>query len=224
MSDYIKPILTIDVVLVTLINLRLHVALMTRSAEPFSNALALPGGYIHAQSDVDTDAAARRILKSKLEFTPNHLEQVYTASGMTRDPRGWSASVVYLALHEPAMLEGLAVAGKVTLHDVHEGTALLPGLAFDHAELISNAIARLRGKAGYTSIAGYLLPPEFSMTQFREAVQVMLGKPLNNANFRRKVAELGLLKEVSIKGSQGRPAQQYSLVKSHLISFNRDLG
>lgn len=224
MQEYLSPILTIDVVMVTLKNLRIHVALMTRAAEPFINALALPGGYIHAQEDVDTTAAAVRILKSKLSFVPRHLEQVYTASGMHRDPRGWSASVVYLALQEPAVMEQLAAAGQVTLHDVHDGVAHLPALAFDHADLIDAAIARLRGKAGYTSIAGYLLPLEFSMTQFREAVQGLLGKPLNNANFRRKVAELGLLAEASIKGSHGRPAQQYSLVEPHLISFNRDLG
>ena len=57
---------TVDVVLLTLIDRQLHVALLQRANAPFQGEWALPGGYIHAQTDADAHAAAKRVLADKL--------------------------------------------------------------------------------------------------------------------------------------------------------------
>ena len=46
-----RPITTVDVVLLTLHEAQLAVALTTRTAEPFKGLLALPGGYVHVEQD-----------------------------------------------------------------------------------------------------------------------------------------------------------------------------
>ena len=53
-----KAILTVDVVLLTLVDAELHAALFKRENEPFQGRWALPGGYIHETEDDNAKAAA----------------------------------------------------------------------------------------------------------------------------------------------------------------------
>ncbi|MFT7724728.1 MAG: NUDIX hydrolase [Roseateles sp.] len=213
---YQNPILTVDVVILTLHDGRLQVALMTRTEDPFAGRAVLPGGYVHGDPrtghvDASTTHAALRILKQKLGFTPSHLEQVYTASGPKRDPRGWSASVVYLALHEPSAVDALIQAGAVSLHAVHP-TPALPPLAFDHTELIQTALARLQAKARYSTIVAHLLPPVFRLSDLRQAYELVCGTTENKANFRRKMLAADALVATDVRiGAVGRPAEGYRL-------------
>lgn len=67
------PILTVDAIILTLIDGKLKVALMKRPEGPFEGCLALPGGYVHADPqagyvDSSADAAMRRILLQKAQF------------------------------------------------------------------------------------------------------------------------------------------------------------
>lgn len=205
---HVSPILTVDVVMLAMIGKELHVALMLREGEPYRYFMALPGGYVHTQTDVDVYDAAARILRTKLDFTANHLEQVFTQASATRDPRGWSASVVYLALHDAQTLQALEAAGKVTLSSVHD----LPEMAFDHRAIIESAVQRLQAKAAYSSIGGYLLPREFTISALHGMVQCLLDKKINSANFRRKILDQDVLVETpSTLNSRGRPAQTYRL-------------
>ena len=95
---------TVDVVLLTLQQGSLQVALLRRERAPFAGVLALPGGYIHAQDDADAQASAARVLRDKAGLQSPYLEQLATFSGPVRDPRGWSVAVVYCALVPPEVL------------------------------------------------------------------------------------------------------------------------
>ncbi|WP_059054089.1 NUDIX hydrolase [Paenibacillus senegalimassiliensis] len=64
------------------------------------------------------------------------------------------------------------------------------GLAFDHAKIISTAVERLRGKVEYTGIALHLMPQLFTLTALQQVYEIILGKELLKAAFRRKVAHL----------------------------------
>ena len=64
------------------------------------------------------------------------------------------------------------------------------GLAFDHAKIVACAIHRLRGKLEYTNLALNLMPEKFTLTELQQVYEVILGKPLLKAAFRRKVKDL----------------------------------
>lgn len=221
---YNKPDLTVDVVLLTLIERRLHVALMRRDKAPYEGQWALVGGYIHTDEDQDALAAALRTLRVKLDFTPRHLEQVCTEANAYRDPRGWSASMVYLALHDQEKLQHLVATAGLQLFDVEDdGAHLPPDMAFDHAQLIRMAVQRLRAKAAYTTIGGHFLPEVFSLADMQATYEALLGLKVNPANFRRKILDMAGLAPAEILHSTGRPAQGYRL-KHDLDYFNRPLG
>lgn len=223
MPNHSFPILTVDIVLLTMIDGRLKVALMERDKEPERGCWGLVGGFVHVDEDEDSSAAAMRILREKLRFSPGHLEQVVTEANAHRDPRGWSASIVHLALNEPSVLEVLGQREGLKLFDVHDDGARLPGnLAFDHSILILKAVDRLRAKAAYSTICCHLLPETFLLAEMQEIYEGVLGKKINPANFRRKVLDAHVLDPVGLRSSSGRPAQAYRLARP-LDYFERQI-
>lgn len=205
-----KPIIcTVDVVLLTVKNSQLHVALLKRDHEPFAETFGLPGGYLLQDVDIDAREAATRVLLAKTGIQSPYLEQLETFTGLTRDPRGWSVSVAYYAL-VPAEVIELAQHPEVRLVPVDR----LKALPFDHAAIIGSALVRLRNKSLYSSLPVYLCGPEFTIPQLQEMYQTVLGEPLNKVSFRRKLDELDMLEEITgafETGRKNRPAQLYRL-------------
>lgn len=202
-------ICTVDVVLLTLRDSKLHVALLKRAQEPFAGTLALPGGYIHADEDRDTLDAATRMLLSKTGIRSPYLEQLATFSGPARDPRGWSLSVAYYALvpQETIKASGLASVHLVPVDGIK-------GLPFDHQNIIETAAARLRSKSNYSSLPVYLCGEQFTLPRLQAAYEAVLGEPINKVSFRRKMTELGMVEEITgamESGRANRPAQLYRL-------------
>lgn len=83
------------------------------------------------------------------------------------------------------------------------------GLAFDHAKIIGAAIERLRGKVEYTGIALHLMPQLFTLTALQQVYEVILGKELLKAAFRRKVAHLVTESDHYTENAGHRPSRLY---------------
>ena len=133
-----RPSVTVDVVVVVRQEGRLKVLLVRRKEPPFEGCWALPGGFVEPNEPLE--AAARRELVEETGVSPDHLEQVRAFGNPGRDPRGWTISVAFLAvLPEQEMPSWQPKAGsdasEVGWFDLEE----LPGLAFDHAEILAQA-------------------------------------------------------------------------------------
>lgn len=209
-------ICTVDLVLLTLKEGVLQVALLKRDKEPFKDVLALPGGFIHAEEDADARGAALRVLKEKAHITAPYLEQLATFSGPARDPRGWSLSIVYYALVSIDIVEQVGHSGRdqIRLVDVDK----LMQLPFDHQAIIGMAVDRLRNKSQYSSLPCYLAGENFTLPQLQRVYEALMGGELNKVSFRRKMSEMGMLEEVDGRfGLAGahRPAQLYRLRPEH---------
>ncbi|MDR3368117.1 NrtR DNA-binding winged helix domain-containing protein [Rhodoferax sp.] len=202
-----QAILTVDAVLLTLVEAELHVALIRREAEPFAGHWGLPGGYIHEQEDDSAKAAIARVLQAKAGVESPYLEEYGTFSGPVRDPRGWSLTVVYFALAP-------VVSGQVQMFPVHA----LPNLPFDHTQIIAKVLERVRSKASYSSLPVHLCPPEFTIPELHAVYEVVMGEKLNIANFRRKLEDLQVLEEIPgclRSGGRSRPSQVYRVSKKY---------
>lgn len=220
MPERETAIVTVDIVLLTLQDDELKVALMLRAKEPFVGELALPGGYVHTDADNDADQAARRIMKTKLGFEPSHMEQLETISGIARDPRGWSVSIVYVAL---IPCDALKVHASIPLHLYPVRN--LPALAFDHNRIVSRAVERLRSKGTYSTLPCHLLPARFTVPQMHQVYEKVLGTALNRTSFTRKIGDMGILEQAGDEklSGRGRAATLFRL-KEDLAFFPRPLG
>lgn len=207
--EYQRPGLTVDCVIfgLDLEAESLKVMLIERDVEPFAGVWAIPGGFV--RSDESLLDAATRELEEETGITDVFLEQLYTFGDPGRDPRGWVVSVAYYALVSPEK------------HNVHATTDArdarwfsvdsLPKLAFDHAEILETALERIRGKLTYAPIGFELLPQKFTVKQLQKLYEIVLGRKLDNRNFRKKIFAMDVLRELDEmqKGVPHRAARLY---------------
>src|SRR5688500_11574473 len=134
MADYPEFSVTADLVVLTVRGAELQVLLVRRGVEPYLGAWALPGGFVHA--DEDLDAAAVRELHEETGLTAPgaHLEQLASYGTPDRDPRGRVVTVAYLALLPdlPTPVAGSDAAGAAWV------ALPVADLAFDHARILAD--------------------------------------------------------------------------------------
>jgi 8-oxo-dGTP diphosphatase len=209
--EYPRPAVTVDCVVLGLDSDDLKVLLVQRGVDPFKHAWALPGGFV--KDDEELDAAARRELKEETNIEEVFLEQLYTFGTPGRDPRGRVITVAYYAL---AKLSDYRVKAATDAENVGwYALDKLPPLAFDHSEIITRAVERLRGKVRYAPIGFELLPPRFSLTQLQRLYEIVLERQLDKRNFRKKILSLGLVVETDEveTGVRHRAARLYRFDK-----------
>jgi len=189
-----RPSLTVDCVVFGLDGLDqedLKVLLIERGHDPFAGSWALPGGFVDMGEDLET--AARRELEEETGVTIGYLEQLYTFGAPQRDPRGRVISVAWYGLvrtldHPPT---GADDANKAEWFPVVSP----PKLAFDHQAIVTMAHERLKAKIRYAPVGFNLLPERFTLRQLQRLYEILLNRPLDKRNFRRKLLSMGLLIE-----------------------------
>lgn len=213
-----RPLATVDVVLFTVRADALQVLLVRRpddAAEPFPGRWALPGGFVNVETDASLLDCALRKLREKTGAITPYLEQLGSWGNATRDPRGWSATHCFYALVPAgavALQKGANAAG-VGWFDAD--AALRKRMAFDHAELLAAAVARLRGKVEYTSLPAFLIEEPFTLPELQTVYEVVLGRPMDKSAFRKRMLDGGFMEEAGMRaaeaGQLGRPAMTYRL-------------
>lgn len=132
---YPRPAVTADCVVITKEE-DPRVLLIQRGNEPFKGCWAFPGGFM--DMDETTEQCAMRELKEETGLVVDHLTQIGAYSKVDRDPRGRTLSVAYLAIvNEPLAVSGMDDAAKADWFPLSS----LPDLAFDHNEIMNDAIA-----------------------------------------------------------------------------------
>jgi len=189
--EYPRGALTVDCVVFGLDADELKVMLIQRGVPPFEGQWALPGGFVHL--DETLDEAASRELQEETGLQKVFLEQLYTFGAIDRDPRERVVSVAYFALvnlsdHTVQAATDARDAAWFAVHDT-------PTLAFDHKDILNTALERLQGKLRYQPIGFELLPRKFTLSQLQHLYELVLERPLDKRNFRRRVLAMDLLVE-----------------------------
>jgi 8-oxo-dGTP diphosphatase len=216
--QYPRPALTVDCVVFGFDEGALKVLLIQRGLEPFKGRWALPGGFVRVEETVDE--AARRELTEETGLTDVFLEQLYTFGAIGRDPRERVVSVAYYALVKLSDHRARAATDAASARWFP--VSKVPKLAFDHAEILATALARLKGKVRYQPIGFELLPAKFTLSQLQHLYEAVLETTLDKRNFRKKVLGLGLLiplRETAMVGRH-RPAQLFRFDARKRLSFS----
>lgn len=190
--EYPRPALTVDCVVFGVAEKTLKILLIERDVEPFAGRWALPGGFVHMGEDLES--AARRELVEETGVDKLYLEQLYTFGDVDRDPRGRVVTVAYYALvrladHRVQAATDARDAAWFAFDD-------LPPLAFDHPRIVEVARERLRNKVRYEPIGFELLPKKFTLTELQTLYEIVLERPLDKRNFRKKILGMELLVEL----------------------------
>ncbi len=189
--EYPRPALTVDCVVFGLDSGDLKVLLIQRGLEPYKGRWALPGGFVHLNESLEQ--AAARELEEETHLKEMYLEQLYTFGKPDRDPRGRTVSVAYYAL---VVLEGRKISAATDASNAAWfSISDLPSLAFDHDDIITAAIQRLKGKVRYQPIGFELLPPKFALSELQHLYETILERQLDKRNFRKKILSMDVLVE-----------------------------
>lgn len=209
--EFPRPALTVDCVVFGFDGTGLQVLLIKRGIEPFLGAWALPGGFVRMEEDLED--AARRELEEETSLRDVFLEQLRTFGTPGRDPRGRVVSVAWYALVRPDQhpAKGDTDASEAAWFPIGE----LPGLAFDHDEILAAALERLRGKIRYQPVGFELLPRHFTLTQIQALYEAILDRPIDKRNFRKKLLAFDFLTPLDeFTSGAHRPARLHRFDRS----------
>lgn len=135
---------TVDIVVTRKYEGEIQILLIQRKNEPFQNYWALPGGFVDKNEHIE--AAAKRELLEETNIQLFQVKQIGAFGDPNRDPRHHTLSVAYYG-EVDALAEANAQddAKSVQWFSLNE----LPALAFDHNDIIREAIEKYIIKPSY---------------------------------------------------------------------------
>lgn len=205
---------TVDVVILTMSEGSLQVLLVRRGEAPFEGMWAIPGGFKRPTETLPE--AAKRELAEETGVDAASLPTQFGAYGDPgRDPRMNVVTVAYLAvLRDVGAIVAGTDAADAALTPVSDVVSGKIGLAFDHLQIVRDAIEHVRVELEVTGIATAFVGATFTLAELRAVYEAVWGVQLDAANFRRSVvAEEGWVIPTGRRArpgpAGGRPAELF---------------
>ncbi|WP_152053410.1 NUDIX domain-containing protein [Tautonia marina] len=178
--DFPRPAVTVDTVAFAVDRSALRVLMIRRGQPPFEGQWALPGGFLDL--DEAAEPAARRELfeETGIEVQPSlPFEPLGFYSAPGRDPRGRTISLAYATVLPPPPPEPSGGDDAAEASWIIADSPDRP-LAFDHAQILNDALEWLRKgvEAGPLGLA--LLPDPFNRDDARSMFHAV-GLPLRHS-------------------------------------------
>ncbi|HEY9426394.1 MAG TPA: NUDIX domain-containing protein [Gemmatimonadaceae bacterium] len=194
---------TVDVVLLTPQGRRLSVLLQRVEGAKSKERWALPWEAMRGDETIEESAA--RIARDALGSAPNLVEQVAAYGDGRRHPSSSPLSIAFLALvaaGAPAPVGG--ATAWFAIDDV-------PPLAPRQKSMLDGALHAVRTRLEHSPIAFRLLPTTFTLSDLQEIYEILLGRRLHKASFRRALHAAWLVEPTDEWRSEGRgrPAQLF---------------
>ena len=195
-----KTSYTIDVVLLTALKDQLAVLLWRTPEE--KEKWALPWD---TPSDGSLDETAGGVASTALGVTPTWIEQVCAFGDEKRHPSEAEISVAFAGLIAAGTPP--PVGGAYAWFPLNE----LPALPPRHRAMLDSAVAMIRLRMDHSPVAFRLLPPTFTLGELQHMYELLLGKRLHKASFRRALQAAWLVEPTDEWRSEGpgRPAQLF---------------
>ena len=197
---------------------------------------SLPGGYIDKRQNVET--AAEQIVESRTGLRDLTLFQfgVYSEPGRIGEDkydlarftneRGGDVDLNHWIFQNVISICFCALVDfdKAVPSPNHEFEECrwwdlnsLPELIYDHASMIEGAMEYLKVRCYMKPIGKDLLPEKFTLPDLRSLYETILGKPLDDRNFSKKLTHIGLIEKLDERKKIGPHRSPY------LYSFNTEV-
>ncbi|HMG94797.1 MAG TPA: hypothetical protein VK565_00760 [Gemmatimonadaceae bacterium] len=191
---------TVDVVVVTAMGEDLAILLARNSTE--RERWSLPWRVPQVGEILDT--AGTRVAQEALGEPPIWLEQLGAFGDGKRHPADADISIAYVALvpHETASPR----AGYTWF-----AFGDLPPLSPRQRAMVEAGTKTIQSRLDQAPVAFRLLPPTFTLSELQHMYELLLGKRLHKASFRRALQGASLVESTDEMRSEGRgrPAQLF---------------
>ncbi len=233
----LNPHVSVDCVVFGFDGQSLKVLLIDRNKDKNSEnkhttyTLKLPGSLVYDDEDIDT--AATRVLKEltgleniflkqfKVFGSPDRLQKKDDLEWLQNETHMKIKRVVTIAYYSLIKLhKAITDNNKVQWIDVVN----LPELAFDHNKIVETGLRTLQMEIQHEPVVLFeLLPRKFTIRQLQNLYEQILGKKLDNRNFRKSIAKLGYVIAIDEKEKNvaHKPAQYYRFSFSRYLKSNK---
>ncbi|THV33960.1 NUDIX hydrolase [Glycomyces buryatensis] len=213
--------MAVDVAILTIRRGEFEVLLIRRGKAPFEGRLALPGGFLEVDETLH-QAAERELLEETGTWAEGgRLERVGVYSRPERDPRRRVVSVSYVAMvPDPPREKAGGDAAATEWMPVDK--ALGEQLAFDHWQILSDAVEHARQQLERTNAATAFCREAFTVAELRRVYEIVWQTPLDAGNFHRKVTRIEAFLEPTGETTTrdgGRPAALYRAGRTRRIQL-----
>ncbi len=238
MKNRLNPHISVDCVVFGFDSRQLNVLLVEREAiegdeEP--GKMKLPGSPITDTEDLNH--SAYRILREHTGLDRLYLRQFAVFSALDRLRP--ASDLYWLRKTSGIFVErmiSVAYYSLIKITDTADFPLLkgshwvniddIPQLTFDHNEIVQKAVEHLRQEMVTEPIGFELLPMQFTISQLQTLQEVLLGQPIDNRNFRKKISKLKYIIPLGEreKGVNHKPAQFYRFDKKLYNQNKRSIG
>ena len=201
-ASYPRPLLTVDIVVLSQLQGRLHLLLIQRREPPFEGLWALPGGYVEPTESLAQAAVRELKEETGVPVDAEKLLQIGAFADPERDPRGFTVSVAFVAL------VGLGVpltAGDDAALAQWFPVQALPELAFDHRDIVARARERLIDSVQSSPFVLELFSRPFRSADARRLYAELLGKDIKPRAFKAWLRRREVVERVGKSRYQARP-------------------
>jgi 8-oxo-dGTP diphosphatase len=155
--------------------------------------------------DEQPDLAALRVARGVLGAPPAALEQVGAFGDGRRHPGDAQLSISFVGLVPRG------AASSVVDHAAWMDVDQLPLLPPRHRAIVDSAVDAVRRRIDQSPLAFRLLPAVFTLSELQGIYELLLGRQLHKASFRRALQGAFLVEPTEEWRSEGRgrPAQLY---------------
>ncbi len=194
-------IYSIDVVILT--PLDGHLALVLEKPIFDGGDYALP--WDTAEVGETLEGTARRIVQEVTGAAPTWLEQAGAFGDNLDHPGRAAISVAFVAI--------LPMGTQLDMLTDYEWVDINAPRTYTgrHLKIIDASVEMVRDKMDLAPVAFKLLPPNFTLSELQAMYELLLGKRLHKASFRRALQAAWLVEPIDEWRSEGRgrPAQLY---------------
>lgn len=194
----------------------LKVLLVKRSNEPFKDMWALVSGALYNNETFEEGTAREIAEKTGLKNVVTQKFEVYSALDRSPVMRMLAiANICVISSTYQEFVKDTRNTHEASWFDVKE----VPQLAFDHTQILQDAVFYLKEQIYKTDIVKALLPTEFTIPNLQAVYEAVLCTTFDRRNFSKKMLSLGLLKDLNKQEeiSGKKPAKLYSFKNSMKI-------
>lgn len=186
-QEYPKFTVAVDCAIFGFSGGTLKLLIHKRPYNPGKGESSLIGGFV--ERDESINDAARRVLTEFTGITNIFMRQLGAFGDVDRDPGERVISVAFYALVNVEKYKRENAMKEAEWVDIDQ----LPHLCFDHDDMVSHSLAKIRRNLYVEPIGYNLLPEYFTLTQLQVLYESVLGHTIDKRNFRRNILERNIL-------------------------------
>lgn len=168
----------------------LKVLLIKRKNEPFKDTWALTGGALYNDEDLEEGLAREIYEKTGLKDIEVKFSKVFGKKD--RSPIMRMIAITYIGMIDASKVE----VSKDTLKTSNAEwfkIEKIPQLAYDHNEIITESIKKLKEEILKTDLLKVFFPSGFTLPELQKIYESILNKKLDRRNFRKKILNLDII-------------------------------